>query len=198
MNLPASLENLVLEFSKLPGIGYKTAKRLAFSLIFRPEQDARDLAQAILLAKEKLGVCSTCFGLAEDNVCPICSNGRRNKHLVCVVEEARNIFTIESAGFFNGVYHVLQGSISPMNGIGPDDLTIQVLENRVIEQEVNEVIIATNPTLEGEATAHYLMDCLEGKIPKISRLARGMPSGSDLELTDTNTLMRAFEGRTEL
>lgn len=196
MNLPISLLQLIDELAKLPGIGKKTAKRLAFSLLLRPEDDAMALASAITNAREKILTCSICFGFSDEPVCSICSDSRRNHEIICVVEDPRNVFTIENCSVYNGVYHVLQGAISPLQGISPDKLKIVELHNRLKKQTVKELIISTNPTLEGEATAHYLTDMLKDQVPVITRIARGMPTGGDLEFADINTLARAFEGRT--
>ncbi len=197
MNLPVSLTQLIAELAKLPGIGKKTAKRLAFSLLLRPEQEALVLADSIINARQRIKSCSQCFGFSDQEVCQICSDARRNQKIICVVEDPRNIFTIENSNVFDGVYHVLQGAISPLQGITPEKLRITELEQRVGENQIQEIIISTNPTLEGEATAHYLMDLLHDKAAVISRIARGMPSGGDLEFADSNTLARAFEGRTK-
>lgn len=196
MELPVSLIQLIDEFSKLPGIGRKTAKRLAFSLLQRSEEDSEALARAIVNAKEKIHYCSTCFGFSEDTTCSICSSARRDHSLLCIVEDPKNIFTIENSGVFTGVYHVLHGAISPMQGIYPDMLKIDELTARIEKQSIDELILATNPTIEGEATAHFLTDMFKDKVAVITRIARGIPSGSDMEFADSNTLSRAFEGRT--
>ena len=197
MNLPQPIIQLIEELAKLPGIGRKTAKRLAFSLILRADDEAQALARAIMTAKEQVRICSTCFGFSEDNICGICSDQKRDHEVICVVEDPRNVFTIEDSSIFNGVYHVLQGAISPLQGISPDSLTINDLEKRVSEGKIRELILSTNSTLEGEATAHYLVDLFKDKVKTISRIARGMPAGADLEFADSNTLARAFEGRTD-
>ena len=196
MELPVSLIQLIDEFSKFPGIGRKTAKRLAFSLLQRSEEDSTALARAIVNAKEKIHYCTTCFGFSEDETCSICSSGRREHSVICVVEDPKNIFTIENSGVFTGVYHVLHGAISPMQGIYPDMLKINELTARIEEQSIDELILATNPTIEGEATAHFLTDMFKDKVAVITRIARGIPSGSDMEFADSSTLSRAFEGRT--
>lgn len=197
MNLPVTLLQLIDELAKLPGVGKKTAKRLAFSLLLKSENDALALADSIINARKKIISCSKCFGITDQKICQICADSRRNHKVICVVEDPRNIFTIENSNVFDGVYHVLQGAISPLQGITPAKLRIAELEQRVNEFDIQEIIISTNPTLEGEATAHYLMDLLHSKVSLISRIARGMPSGGDLEFADTNTLARAFEGRTK-
>ena len=197
MNLPLPLMRLIDELAKFPGIGKKTAKRLAFFLLSRPEEESVSLANAIINAKKHIKSCTICFGLTDQDICRICSDPRRNNEIICVVEDPRNIFTIENSNVFNGVYHVLQGAISPLQGIPPEKLRIAELEKRIEGQNIRELILSTNPTLEGEATAHYLMDLFKVKIPTITRIARGMPAGGDLEYADANTLTRAFEGRTD-
>ena len=162
MNLPLALEQLIAELAKMPGIGKKTAKRLAFSLLLRPEKESLMLADSILNARKKIKNCSLCFGFSEAEFCSICSSGRRNHRIICVVEDPRNIYTIENAGIFDGVYHVLQGAISPLQGISPEKLRIHELSERITAGRVQELILATNPTIEGEATAHYLTDVYGG------------------------------------
>ncbi len=196
MNLPVALEQLIAELAKMPGIGKKTAKRLAFSLLQKPEKDSIALAEAIVKAKQRIKHCNHCFGFSEADLCSICSSGRRDQEIICAVEDPRNIYTIENAGIFDGVYHVLQGAISPLQGISPDRLRIRELEERIATGKIRELIIATNPTIEGEATAHYLTDLLINRVESITRIARGIPSGSDMEYADSTTLSRAFEGRT--
>lgn len=195
MNLPLPLLQLIEELAKLPGIGRKTAKRLAFSLLLRPEQEALALAESISNARKKIKSCSLCFGLTDQDICPICSDTRRNHEIICVVEDPRNVLTLENSNVFNGIYHVLEGVISPFKGISPEQLRISELEQRIDSHHIQELVISTNPTLEGEATAHYLMNLLKGKVPVISRIAKGIPAGGDLEFADANTLARAFEGR---
>jgi len=196
MNLPLSLEQLIDEWAKLPGIGKKTAKRLAFALLLRPEQEAFALAAAIEKARRVIRSCRCCFSLTDQEICSICADPRRNHEIICVVEDPRNVFTIENSHAFTGVYHVLQGAISPLQGISPEKLKIDELEIRIRQQPIIELIISTNPTLEGEATAHYLMDRFRHQVKTISRIAKGIPSGGDLEFADANTLTQAFEGRT--
>ena len=196
MHLPVALERLIAELAKMPGVGKKTAKRLAFSLLLKPEKESTALADAILKARQQITHCSLCFGFAEGDRCSICSSGKRNQDTICVVEDPRNIFTIESAGIFEGTYHVLQGAISPLQGISPEKLRIFELGKRIASGNIQELILATNPTIEGEATAHYLTDLFSGQVPSITRIARGIPSGSDMEYADATTLSRAFEGRT--
>ncbi len=196
MNIPISLVQLIDELAKLPGIGKKTAKRLAFSLLLRPEQDSMALAESIVKARESIKNCSCCFGFSEREICEICADQRRDHEIICVVEDPRNIFSIENSHIYTGVYHVLQGAISPLQGITPDKLRISELRERIEQGGIMELIVSTNPTLEGEATAHYLMDLFKNMIPVITRIARGMPAGGDLEFADSNTLAKAFEGRT--
>lgn len=196
MNLPPALEDLVEELAKLPSIGKKTAKRLAFHLVTEARAKPEDLAKALVAADQEIGVCSVCGGLSQGDICNICLDQSRQSNCILVVEEAKNVFTVESSGIFKGLYHVLGGAISPLRGLGPDGLRIAQLERRVKEGGIEELILATNPTLEGEATAHYLMNLFHGTEVKISRIARGMPSGGDLEYADVNTLSRAIEGRT--
>ena len=194
--IPDSITQLIDELGKLPGIGRKSAKRLAFSLMMRPQQDSINLAETIKQSREKIHLCPSCFSLTDLELCVICQSQKRDHQVICVVEDPRNVFTIEGSGIFNGVYHVLGGTISPLKGISPKDLTISALQERVEKQTVRELIIATNPTIEGEATAHFLTDLFKDKISVISRIARGIPSGADMEFADTSTLTRAFEGRT--
>ena len=196
--LPPSLLRLVEELSKLPSVGKKSAKRLAFHLLNQPKAEALALAAAIEAATQRIGICPVCFGLCEGERCALCSDPRRNREMLCVVEEGRNIFTIEQSNVYRGLYHVLGGSISPLSGVYPEDLRIGELEQRIQAGEVKELILATNPTLEGEATAHYLTDLFSRSGIKVSRIARGMPSGGDLEFADAATLARAFEGRQPL
>jgi recombination protein RecR len=196
MNLPHPITQLIEELAKLPGIGKKTAKRLAFAIIFKADQEAEALANSITNAKERIKTCSLCHGFSDNEICSICSDPKRNREIICVVEDPRNVFTIESTHIFTGVYHVLQGAISPLQGISPDKLRIRELEKRVENEKVRELILSTNSTLEGDATAHFLVNIFKDKVEKISRIARGMPAGADLEFADSNTLARAFEGRT--
>jgi len=196
MNLPIPLIQLIDELAKLPGIGKKTAKRLAFSLLMRPEQDTSALAASIIKAKESIHSCSRCFGFTDLEICDICADPRRNHEIICVVEDPRNIFTIEKSNVFTGAYHVLEGAISPLQGITPENLRITELQERIQDTPIMELVISTNPTLEGEATAHFLMDLFKDTVPVITRIARGMPAGGDLEFADSNTLATAFEGRT--
>ncbi len=196
MNLPLPLLQLIDELAKLPGIGKKTAKRLSFSLLLRSDENALALANSIVNAKKNIKSCSICFSLTDQKICSICSDPKRDSNIICVVEDPRNIFTIENSNIFNGIYHVLQGAISPLQGVSPEKLKIVELQDRIDKGNIKELILSTNPTLEGEATAHFLMDLFKDRVPLISRIARGMPAGGDLEFADVNTLARAFEGRT--
>ncbi len=196
MILPHPMMRLIDELSKLPSIGRKSAQRLTYALLLGPDSNAQALADAIIDAKLKIKSCRKCFSFTSEELCGICRNPKRDQQIICVVEDPRNIVTIENSGIFNGLFHVLQGAISPVNGISPEKLRIQELEQRVKEAPVNELILATNPTMEGEATAHYLTDLFQDEIAVISRIARGIPVGSDMEFADTTTLTRAFEGRT--
>jgi recombination protein RecR len=187
---------LIEELAKLPGIGKKSAQRLAYALLLRPELNAEALSQAIINARSKIRSCKSCFSLTDGETCQICSDLKRNQKIICVVEDPKNIITIENSGVYHGLYHVLQGVISPVKGISPEKLKIYELEQRVKKLSIHELILATNPTMEGEATAHYLTNLFQGKVEVISRIARGIPIGSDMEFADATTLSRAFEDRT--
>lgn len=189
------LEVLVLELSKLPTIGKKTAKRLAFSLIFGTKDNANALASSIVKAKESITTCDSCFGITTSNICSICTDEKRDQSLLCVVESAKDIFTIEDSGAFRGRYHVLQGVINPMKGIAPHDLKIDALISRIKKGSFTEVVLAIHPTIEGEATSHYIIDLLQGEKVKISKIASGIPSGIELEYVNEHTLNSAFNGR---
>ena len=196
--LPAPLENLVEQFARLPGIGSKSAQRLAFYVLNLPEEEARAFADAILAAKETVTCCPVCQNLTAGGLCPICASPRRDHTVVCVVADPRDVVAMERAREYNGLYHVLHGVISPMNHVGPDDLHIKSLLDRVSQGEVQEVIMATNPDTEGEATAMYLARLLRPFGVKVTRLAYGIPVGGHLEFADDATLMRALEGRREI
>ena len=195
---PASLENLIDKFASLPGIGRKSAQRLAFHVLALPEEEALSFAGAITEAKRQVHTCRICQNLTEGEICSICSSDRRDKNTICVVSEPRDVLSIERGHEYNGLYHVLHGVLSPMNHVGPDDLRIKELLHRVAEEDVDEVIMATNPDTEGEATAMYLSRLLKPFNIKVTRLAYGIPVGSNLEFADDATLMRAMEGRTEM
>lgn len=191
----APVDRLVEEFHKLPGIGPKTAQRLTYYLIRMPEDDARSLAEAVLAVKERIVLCSQCYNITEVDPCAICVNAERDQTRICVVEEALDVLALERTHSFKGLYHVLHGAISPMNGIGPDDLKIGPLLDRLKGDEVKEVILATNPNLEGEATSMYIYKLISPLGLNVTRPARGLPVGGDLEYADEVTLARAIEGR---
>jgi recombination protein RecR len=196
---PAPVTKLIDEFSRLPGVGPKTASRLTFYLLRNPAERALTLAEALRELHEKVVFCSQCFNIAESDPCPVCSDEQRDRGVICVVEEPLDVLAIERTREYHGLYHVLHGTIAPTEGIGPEDLRIAELVERVrsSQDEVREVIIATNPNLEGEATAMYIARQLQGG-PKITRLARGLPVGGDLEYADEITLSRALSGRSEM
>jgi len=195
MKIPGALERLIRELAHLPGIGRKTAQRLAFSILRGDPARARELAEAIRQVRDQIRFCDQCFGFAEGPLCPVCSDHRRDPGLLCVVEQPGDLYVIERGGVFQGLYHVLMGTISPLDGIGPDQLKIRELLARVERHRPREVIIATNPSIQGEATALHLSRLLAGKADRVSRLARGMPVGGNLEYTDDVTLNQAFAGR---
>ena len=195
MQIPAALERLIEEFSRFPGIGRKTAQRLAFSILRYNTHEIHNLTDALTQVKEKISFCSICSGFTDIDPCSICSNTGRDQRQLCVVEQPNNIFPIENSGAYKGVYHVLMGAISPLEGIGPKQLNLAKLRNRINENHINELILATNPTVKGEATALYLQQEFSGKIPSITRLACGIPAGGDLEYVDDVTLVEAFSGR---
>lgn len=195
---PAPVERLVSELGKLPGIGRRSAERLAFHILRAQEDDATALARAIAEVKEQIGLCERCFNLAErGELCAICADSRRSEGLICVVEEPQDVFPIERTGEYRGRYHVLGGALSPIDGIDPEDLRIEELVRRVADSEVEEVLIATNPTTTGEATAHHLAERLRGEVA-LTRLASGLPVGADLEHADEVTLGKALAGRRSL
>ena len=196
--LPVALERLTEEFARLPGIGSKTAQRLAFHVLSWTEEDAARFAQTILEVKKTIHTCPVCQNLTDQEICPICDDPERDHGLVCVVAEPKDVVALERAREYNGVYHVLHGVISPLNHIGPDDLRIRELLSRVAEGGVREVIMATNPDTEGEATAMYLSRILRPLEVRVTRLAYGIPVGSQLEYADEVTLLRALEGRQEI
>ena len=195
---PAALEKLVEQFARLPGIGSKSAQRLAFFVLSLPEEEAKAFADAIVDAKRTVTCCPVCRNLTDGGLCPICSSPKRDEHVICVVADPRDVVAIERAREYNGRYHVLHGVISPMNHVGPDDLEIKSLLDRVAQGGVEEVIMATNPDTEGEATAMYLAKLIKPLGIKTTRLAYGLPVGSSLEFADETTLYRALQGRGEL
>ena len=192
------LARLITEFKRLPGIGQKSAQRLAFHVMRASREDAEHLARAVMDVKDKLTLCRVCNNVTEGELCIYCSDPRRDPKIVCVVEEPHNIAGIETTRQFEGRYHVLHGSLSPLRGIGPDSLKIKGLVERVGQGEIQEVIVATNPTTEGEATAVYLARLLKPLGVKVSRIAMGIPVGSDLEFADEVTISKAMEGRREM
>ena len=195
---PASLENLVDHFASLPGVGRKSAQRLAFHVLGLSDEEARAFADAILDAKSNVHCCRICQNLTEGEICSVCASPTRDKATICVVSEPRDVLSIERGREYNGTYHVLHGVLSPMSHVGPDDIRIKELLTRVAENDIEEVIMATNPDTEGEATAMYLSRLLKPFGVKVTRLAYGIPVGSNLEFTDDATLSRAIEGRTEI
>ncbi|MCI1956106.1 MAG: recombination mediator RecR [Oscillospiraceae bacterium] len=194
----APLSKLVEQFERLPGIGYKSAQRLAYHVLGLSEEEVKQFTGAILEAHEKIHTCRICCNLTDQELCPICRNPARDHSLVCVVENPRDVVAMERTRDYGGTYHVLHGVISPLNGIGPDQLRIKELLNRMRDHTVKEVIMATNPTVEGEATAMYLSRLLKPLGVKVTRLAYGIPVGGDLEYADEVTLSKALEGRSEL
>lgn len=191
------ISNLISELSTLPGIGAKSAQRLAFHLLDLPEEEVEKLADAMVGARHQVKLCKKCFTLTDDDICPICSNPERNPKQIMVVEETKDLAAYEKTGKYNGLYHVLHGAISPMQGIGPADIKLKELITR-LQEDVDEVIIATNSSLEGETTAMYISKLIKPTGIKVSRIASGVPVGGDLEYIDEVTLLRALEGRTEL
>ena len=196
--IPESVTRLVSEFSRLPGIGPKTASRLTYYLLRAPVEQVQALGEAVSQLRERITFCSRCFNITEADPCPVCSDVRREQQSLCVVEEPLDVLAIERTGEYKGLYHVLHGAIAPVEGIGPEDLRIAELVARVKKEPVVEVILATNPSLEGEATAMYVRRQLYSLQVRITRLARGLPMGGDLEYADAITLARALEGRQEM
>ncbi len=192
------LTELINQFSRLPGIGKKTAQRLAYSILEQPPERAKQFAEALVNAREKIHFCSVCQSLTDLDVCQICSDERRDKSVICVVEDPRDVMAFERTREFNGVYHVLHGVISPLDNIGPDKLRIKELMERLNDNTIKEIIMATNPTVEGEATASYISRLVKPMDIKVTRLAYGIPVGGDLEYADEYTLARALEGRNEI
>ncbi len=193
-----SVNKLIQELSKLPGIGPKSAQRLTYYLLRAPDEQAKTLAEAILSLRHKTRLCSICFNIADSDLCPICRSGKRDKNKVCVVEQPQDILALEHIAIYKGLYHVLHGAISPTEGIGIENIRIKELLERLNDSPVDEVIIATNPTLEGETTAMYLNRVISPLGIKVTRLACGLPFGTELEYADDVTLTRALEGRQEL
>ena len=196
--MPAALAALIEQFVRLPGIGPKTAQRLAFHLLKAPREDAVALAEAMVALKDRTRLCQRCFNLCEAELCGVCTDARRDVGLLCVVEEINDLLAIEKTREFRGVYHVLGGSLSPLDGRGPEQIRVKELQARLESSEMREVILATNPNVEGEATALYLLRILKPFSVKVTRIARGLPMGGDLEYADEATLARALEGRREI
>jgi len=193
-----SVERLIEEFAKLPGIGRKSAQRLMLHVLKVSRQDAQRFATAIMDVKDRVGYCAVCGNIAETQKCLICSDGRREVGAICVVEQPSDIMAVEKSGQYRGLYHVLLGAISPLDGIGPDELRIRELVRRVSEEKPEEIIVATNSTVQGETTAVYLSQVLKPYSVRVTRIARGLPAGSDIEFCDEQTLAKAFEGRKEI
>lgn len=196
--LAQPINKLIEEFSKLPGIGRKTAQRLAFHVLSMSNEEALTLATSIVNAKKHIRYCSICFNFTEKDPCPICSSGKRDQSVICIVESPKDIVAMEKTREFMGLYHVLHGAISPMEGIGPSEIKVRELILRLKGPEVKEVILATNPTIEGEATAMYISKLIRPLGIKVTRLAHGIPVGGDLEYADEMTLSKALEGRREI
>ena len=195
--LPKSIETLINEFAKLPGIGQKSAQRLAFYLLKAKQEDLAKFALALSELKKSVVSCSHCQNISESDPCAICQDQRRDKKIICVVEDTLDLIALEQTGDFRGQYHVLHGAISPVEGIGPDDLKIKELLSRIKKDDTKEIILATNPSIEGEATAMYLAKLIKPLNIKTTRIARGIPTGGDLEYADETTLSNALEGRKE-
>lgn len=193
-----SIEKLIESFERLPSIGHKTAVRLAFHMLNSSEEETNSFVSSILNAKKNLKYCTKCYNISDMDPCPICVNPKRDQSIICVVEDVKDIIAMERTHEFKGVYHVLHGSISPMNGIGPDDIKVKELLARIMDGQVKEVILATNPRVEGEATAMYIAKLIKPLGIRATRIAHGIPVGGDLEYTDEVTLMKALEGRREI
>lgn len=193
-----AIDKLSNELSRLPGIGKKTAQRLAFHIVGLPEEQVRELAVAIYNGKKNVHLCPVCYNLTDREICSVCGDDGRDRSIICVVKDARDVNALERVRDYNGLYHVLGGVISPMDGIGPDDIRIRELMSRLASGEVKEVVLATNPDVEGEATASYIGRLIKPMGIKVTRIAHGVPVGGELEYTDEITLLRAFEGRREV
>jgi len=198
MEYSPSIEKLIESFEKLPSIGHKTAQRLAFYMLDQSKEEIKEFTDSIINAKNNLKFCSKCFNISDTDPCNICSNMKRDQSVICVVEEVKDVLAMERTHEYNGVYHVLHGSISPMNGIGPEQIKIKELLARLMDGTVKEIILATNPRVEGEATSMYISKLVKPLGIKVTRIARGIPIGGDLEYTDEVTLAKALEGRSEL
>lgn len=193
-----SIEKLIESFEKLPSIGHKTAARLAFHVLEQTNEQTEEFINSIINAKKNLKYCSKCYNISDTNPCPICANDKRDSTKICVVEDVRDIIAMEKTHEYKGKYHVLHGAISPMNGIGPDDIRIKELITRLHTEKIEEIILATNPRVEGEATAMYISKLVKPLGIKVTRIAHGIPVGGDLEYADEITLIKAMEGRVEL
>lgn len=200
MKVPKSIQNLIESFEKLPGVGPKTAQRLTFYLLHVPQYELDKFASSLTLLKTGTTICSNCFTVGESDPCEICEDKSRDQGLICVVEEPLDVLALERGGKYKGVYHVLHGRIDPLNNIGPDEIYIDKLIERIKKSEITEIILATNPTMEGEATAMYITKQIKADNPdiRLTRIGRGLPIGADLEYADEITLQRALEGRSEL
>jgi len=198
MHYPEPLAKLISELEKLPGVGPKTAQRLAFHIMRAPREDAIRLSEAIAEVRDRVGYCERCFNFSDKPICDICSDPRRDQSIICVVEEARDVVAIEKTGEFHGLYHVLQGAISPIDNVGPEEIRLSELVERLGDGTVTEIVVATNPNVEGEATALYLARLIKPLEITITRIASGLPVGGDLEYADEVTLGRALSGRRKL
>ncbi|MDP3733160.1 MAG: recombination mediator RecR [Candidatus Daviesbacteria bacterium] len=196
MQVPKSIQNLIEAFERLPGIGPKTAQRLTYYLLHAPKEEAQALADAAVGMKEKTKICSVCFNIGEEETCQICSDTGRDTSIIAIVEDPLDVLALEKSNY-KGLYHVLHGVISPLENIGPDEIHIREILSRLKDGKIKEIILATNPTMEGEATAMYIQRLISSLGVKITRIARGLPVGSDLEYADESTLSRALEGRKE-
>ena len=198
MDFAEPMARLIDEFKRLPGIGQKSAQRIAFHLLRAPREESERLAQALVDVKDRMRLCAVCNNISDAELCPICSDSGRNQKVLCVVEEPRNIIVIEKTRQFNGLYHVLHGSLSPLRGIGPEQLKVKSLLERRRSGTIDEIIIATNPTVEGEATAVYLSRLLKPLGVRVTRIGMGIPVGSDLDYVDEVTMLKSMEGRKEI
>lgn len=195
---PSTIVNLIKNISRLPGIGEKTAERLAMHILRAPRKEAEQLSQSIIEAKEKVRLCKSCYGLSDDEVCKICTDPTRDASLLCVVEQPADMVAMEKSAAFSGRYHILSGVLSPMNGVGPDDIRMRELIAKIQQGQIKEVVLATSTSVEGEATASYIAECLETYALKVTRIASGVPMGGDLKYVDRVTLKKAMEARRDL
>ena len=195
---PSTIVNLIKNISRLPGIGEKTAERLAMHILRAPRKEAEQLSQSIIEAKEKVRLCKLCYGLSDDEICKICTDPTRDASLLCVVEQPADMVAMEKSAAFSGRYHILSGVLSPMNGVGPDDIRMRELIAKIQQGQIKEVVLATSTSVEGEATASYIAECLETYALKVTRIASGVPMGGDLKYVDRVTLKKAMEARRDL